>query len=127
VNTAPKGGDADRAADGAEEGRAAGRGTQVAVVDGVLHRQHEHLHDHAEPDAEHEHVETRLDGPGRRIHPRQQVEPEGEARTAQDGEQLVATGPADHYAASHRRQQQPGHQRQQPQPGLGRRHALHPL
>ena len=48
-------GDADRAADLPEEERARRRDAHVPVVDRVLHREHEHLHDRAEPEAEHDH------------------------------------------------------------------------
>ena len=53
-------GDTDRTADRAEERGSARRRTQVSVVDRVLHREHEHLNDEAEPDAQHKHERARL-------------------------------------------------------------------
>jgi hypothetical protein len=40
---------ADRAADEPEERCARGRDPEVAVLDGILHRDHQDLHDHAQP------------------------------------------------------------------------------
>jgi hypothetical protein len=61
--------DADAAADSPEERRSARRRAEVAVLHRVLYGEDQHLHHHAEPDAEHEHVETRRSDAGVFIHP----------------------------------------------------------
>ena len=48
-------GGAERAAHRAEQRRARGRHAELRVVDGVLHGEHQHLHDQPEPEAHHEH------------------------------------------------------------------------
>ncbi len=55
----------DRAADLPEEKRTRRRDAHHAEVDGVLHREHQHLHHCAEPETEHDHVERR--GQSRRV------------------------------------------------------------
>ena len=72
VKIAPKTADAERAADRAEERGARGRDAEIGVVDRVLHRDDQHLHDHAEPEAEHEHVAAARQVLGVRVERREQ-------------------------------------------------------
>ena len=54
---APNRGDADRAADLAEERRRRRGHAEQTVLDRVLCSEHEHLHDHPQAEAEHDHVD----------------------------------------------------------------------
>ena len=78
--------DPDRAADLPEEERARGRDAHVAVVDSVLHREHEHLHDRAEPEAEHDHRHHQR-GQARLQHRQHQVLAQPHGREAVPGDQ----------------------------------------
>ena len=49
---------ADAATDSPEERGSAGGRAEVAILHCVLHSEDQHLHHHAEPDTEHEHVKA---------------------------------------------------------------------
>jgi hypothetical protein len=116
-------GHAEAAADRAEEGRPGGRHAEVAVVDVVLHGEHEHLHDEADPQAEDEHVERAFEGARVRAHRREPPEADDHERGTGDRERAVVTPPRDDLPAADRGDEQPEDQRQQLEAGAGRRGA----
>jgi hypothetical protein len=88
-------GSAERATDRAEKGRA-GRGrAEVGVLHRVLHRDDQDLHRGADPGTEHQHVQRGEQRPGGHGEQRQQVQPEGHDRGADDREDLVPAAAAD--------------------------------
>ena len=119
--------DADRAADRAEERGAGGGDAEVAVVDGVLHREDEDLHHHAEAEAEDEHVAGHHPGRRRGAEGGEQPEAQGHNRGAGDREEAVAAEAADELAAGDRGEEHAAHHRGELQAGARRRDVLHHL
>ncbi len=117
-------GHAHRAAHGPEERDRGGGDPQVLGGRLVLDRQHQDLHDHADPGAEQRHVEARLPATGAGVEGRQQVEGDAGQRHAGDGEAPVAPGAADDLAGDDRGDQQPAHQRDQQQARVAGRGAV---
>jgi hypothetical protein len=112
--------DAEAAADRAEERRARGRHAEVAVVDVVLDREHQHLHDEADSEAEDDHVERALETARRGLHRRQPPEADDHDRRAHDREGAIVTPARDDLAAADRGDEQPEDQRQQLEAGTRR-------
>ena len=72
--------DAERRADLAPELRQRGRRADVRARDGVLNREHEHLHHRADADAGDDHVARRLAVRRRDVHPPEQQHPRASGR-----------------------------------------------
>ena len=103
--------DAERAAHAAEERRGRGGDADLLRPRIVLDDEHEHLHDEAQPDADHDHV--RGGDPRRRVdaEQREQVHADHEDRRAGDRKRPVAADSADGAPGEDRSDQQPGHER----------------
>ena len=91
--------DADAAADGPEERRSAGSSAEVAVLHRVLYREDQHLHHHAQPHAEHEHIQTRCGDAGVFVHQREEKQANRETAAAQNRKELVPSRPANDLTA----------------------------
>ena len=117
----------ERAADGPEQRGAGGRDAEMLVVDAVLHRQDQHLHDHAHAEPQHQRIgrcfpDAHVDG-----YPGHQQEADGHQDGAGDGERPVAPPAADQAAADDRGHQHAEHHRHELQPRAGRALAFHQL
>ena len=85
----------------------------------VLHDQHQHLHDVAQPDAEHEGREGEFPVGGVRAESAEQEQPDGRDCGAQDGEDSILAPTGDDLAAGHGGDEQTTHERQEHQTGFG--------
>ena len=70
------------------------------LLDGVLDRQHEHLHDHAQTEAEHEHVERSVEDRRVQGQLREEPHPDRHHRRADNRERLIPSELADQAAAA---------------------------
>jgi hypothetical protein len=117
-------GDADRAADLAEERRAGACDAQVLVVDRVLGDQHEHLQHEAQPEPEDEQVCGSDQGRRPDVQPREEKQADRHDRGTGDRERLVAAEAADQLPAADGRDEEARHHRGEQQAGRGRAVAL---
>ena len=96
----------------------------MLVVDAVLHRDDQHLHDHAHAESQPKRVDRGLPVIAFDREQRQRAEAEGHRRRAEDGKQLVAAEAADDAPADHRGHQHAEHHRHEKETGGRRAHAL---
>ena len=120
--------DADRAAEAAEERDQRAAGADVALADGVLHDQHEVLHQHADAGAD----AASMNAPSStRLVVSSSVpisaEAGGQQHRAEQHEALVAAGAADEPADDRGGDEQADDHRDRQQAGLGRRLAARDL
>ena len=123
----PKNRRAERAANQSKQRRTRSGNPEIGVVDGVLHRDHQHLHHHAEADTKYQHQQRCRRFAGLRTKARQQKQPGGHDGCSQNRKDFVVTGAADQLSGRDRRHQHPAHHRDHLHPRAGRTHRLHYL
>jgi len=117
----------DRAADRPEH-RRAGRGDpKEPVVDRVLHREHEDLHHHPEPESKDDHVERGHPEARPNPEPREQCHSPRHDCRSDNRKDSVPPPPRDQQSAENRRHEQAEHHRRQLKTRLGRAHAFDEL
>src|SRR5215211_274150 len=109
---------ADCAAERTEKARGGGGDAELAALHAVLHRDDQHLGDHAEPEAEDHETDARGRLRGIARQRRQQAERRRHQRQAGDREALVAPGAGDAATGQRRGEREADHHRDQQQPGL---------
>jgi hypothetical protein len=97
----------------AEEVRRCSGSAELAPIDRVLDRQDQHLADHPEAEAKHQHVQRGRELCGVRIHGRERNQPDRHQREPKDREEFIAAGTGDDAARADRGDQDAQHHRQQ--------------
>ncbi len=112
-------GGADAAADLPEVVVGAGGGAEVGGADAVLHGEHQHRHDQADPRAEHRHPDAVVQPRGAGLQQGEQPHAERGEDPARDGVRAVAPGLADELAGEDRSADDAAHHGEHQQAGLG--------